>query len=166
MKKLPVMSQTDNLRSIDLLFSNPVLLSAVFSWGLAQFIKVVINLVRGRPEGAGSTFVQFLWKTGGMPSSHSSAIVAVTTAVGFTEGLNSSLFAVMLVMTVIVIRDALGVRHSSGVQARALNLLGSQLKKKKIAEFKLVKEVNGHTFPEVAVGIILGFFIAVAFCNL
>jgi len=166
MKKLFRMSQTDNLRSIDLLFSNPVLLSALFSWGLAQFIKVVITLVRGRPEGVGGTFVMFLWKTGGMPSSHSSAIVAVTTAVGFIDGLKSSLFAVMAVLTVIIIRDALGVRHSAGVQARALNQLGIQLKRKKIAEFKLVKEVNGHTFPEVAVGAMLGFFIAVAFCKL
>jgi len=166
MKKLMRMPQTESMNSIDLLFSNPVFLSALFSWGIAQFIKVVINLIRGKPEGLGGTFLVFLWKTGGMPSSHSSAVVAVTTAVGFVEGLNSSLFAVMAVMTVVIIRDALGVRFAAGTQARAINFLGTQLRKKKLVEFKPVKEVNGHTFPEVAVGVILGFFIAVAFCNL
>lgn len=141
-------------------------MSAVFSWGIAQLIKVIINFSRGNSAGAGRSFLHFLWGTGGMPSSHSSAIVAVTTSVALLEGLGSHLFAALLVMTIIVIRDALGVRHSTGIQARALNQLGHQLKRKLSLDYRTVKEVNGHTFPEVAVGAILGFFSALAFCLL
>ena len=150
-----------------MLFSNTVFLSAVFSWGMAQLIKVIINLCKGKKrDGIGPSVGLFLWKTGGMPSSHSSAIVGTTTAIGFTEGLQSSIFVLAFVMTIVVIRDAMGVRHSTGLQAKAINNIGLKLNKSLNYNLKTVKEVNGHTFPEVAVGIILGFFIAVAFCNL
>ncbi len=166
MKKLREMSQTEQLTSIDRLLSNPVFLSAVFSWGIAQLIKVIINIIRGKPSGMGGAVILFLWKTGGMPSSHTSAIIGVTTAIGFVEGVESSIFVLSLVLAIVVIRDALGVRHSTGIQAKAINKIGIQLKRNLNIDMDTVKEVNGHTLPEVAVGIILGFFIAVGFCNL
>jgi acid phosphatase family membrane protein YuiD len=55
------------------------------------------------------------------------------------------------------------VRRSSGLQARALNSLGSQLGQKGDLEYHPVKEVHGHTPMEVVVGALLGFFIAAAF---
>ena len=160
------MTQVNNLHSLDALFGNRVFMSALISWGIAQLIKVVINLIRGNSDGAGKNFIHFLWGTGGMPSSHSSAIVAVTTSVGFIEGIGSVLFACLLVISIIIIRDALGVRFSAGMQAKSLNHLGHQLKKSYSMDYTPVKEVNGHTFPEVAVGVILGFFIALAVCTL
>jgi len=63
----------------------------------------------------------------------------------------------------IIIRDALGVRRSSGIQARVLNLLGRQTSEKLKIEFHPVKEVNGHSPLEVAVGALLGITIAAAF---
>jgi len=109
---------------------------------------------------------RFFWKTGGMPSSHSAAVTSLTTSVGLIEGFNSTLFIITLVFALIVIRDALGVRRAAGSQAKALNTMGKQLQSKLKIPFKMVKEISGHTVPEVSIGIILGFFIAVAFCNL
>ncbi|MBI9103458.1 MAG: divergent PAP2 family protein [Spirochaetales bacterium] len=160
------MSETEYFSTIDRLSSNPVFMSALFSWAIAQLIKVIINIIRGKSEGMGASVILFLWKTGGMPSSHSSAIVGATTAIGFVNGVESSIFVLAFVMTIVVIRDALGVRRSTGVQAKAINYIGFKLNKSLNFNITSVKEVNGHTFPEVAVGIILGFFIAVAFCNL
>jgi uncharacterized protein len=148
------------------LLTNPIFLSGFFSWMMAQTLKVLVNLFRGKPQGFEGFFLEFLWKTGGMPSSHSAAVVALTTAVGFIEGIGSTVFMVSLGFTLIVIRDALGVRRASGLQARVLNNLIREYNHETGKTLKLVKEVHGHTFPEVTVGVILGFFIAVAFCRL
>jgi len=64
---------------------------------------------------------------------------------------------------ILIIRDALGVRRSAGVQARALNSLSKELHDRLGTEFQPVKVISGHTPAEVAVGAGLGFFIALAF---
>jgi acid phosphatase family membrane protein YuiD len=69
-------------------------------------------------------------------------------------------------LALIVIRDAMGVRRSSGIQARTLNLLGKELTNRFGVAFHPVKEVQGHSPAQVAVGGLLGFFIALAFCTL
>ena len=64
----------------------------------------------------------------------------------------------------IVIRDAFGVRRSSGIQAQQLNKIGRELSEKKVIdEYNSIKEVNGHTPKEVLCGCILGFYIGLAF---
>ena len=101
-----------------------------------------------------------------MPSSHSSVVAALATSIGFIEGVRSSLFMAMIFYGLLTVRDALGVRRAAGSQAKILNQLGRDIKKKLDLSFRPVKEIHGHTFSEVIVGILLGFFIAVAFCNL
>jgi acid phosphatase family membrane protein YuiD len=66
----------------------------------------------------------------------------------------------------ITFRDALGVRRAAGMQARAINQLLRSLARDRKHRVKPVKEIHGHTGPEVIVGALLGFFIAVAFCSL
>lgn len=87
----------------------------------------------------------------------------MATAVGFEYGSGDPLFSISLVFSLLVIRDALGVRRAAGVQAQSLNKLGTELNRRYGIEFSPVREVNGHTVSEVSVGILLGFFIAVAF---
>lgn len=148
------------------LFRNPVFLSAVFSLLTAQFIKAIINLFRYRSTSLGDVLVTFIWKTGGMPSSHSSLAVSLATAIALTEGPDSTIFILALFFALVVIRDAMGVRRSAGLQARALNQLGRDLSGRLGLIFHPVKEVQGHSPAQVAVGALLGFFIALAFCTL
>ena len=145
------------------LVSGPVFLSAFFSWFVAQFIKTVIDIARNRSRTSADVVTTMFWKTGGMPSSHSSLVTALATSIGFVWGTNSPIFTLSLFYGVLIIRDALGVRRSAGVQARVLNQLGADLKKQFGITYRPVKEVSGHTPTEVAVGVALGFFIAVAF---
>jgi acid phosphatase family membrane protein YuiD len=63
-------------------------------------------------------------------------------------------------------RDAMGVRRSSGLQARSLNTFGKTIAEKLDIEFKPVKEIHGHKPLEVAVGALLGVFIAAAYAFL
>ena len=143
--------------------SSPVFLSAFFSWFIAQLLKSVIDVVRNRSRGTRDIAETLLWKTGGMPSSHSSLVTALATSIGFRYGLANPLFSLALFYGMLIIRDALGVRRAAGLQAQALNRLGLELQRRHGIEFTLVKEVNGHTPSEVSVGVLLGFFIAVAF---
>ena len=104
-----------------------------------------------------------LWRTGGMPSSHSALVAALSTTIGFRSGFYSDIFIFSACFFFVTIRDALGVRRASGIQARKLNEIGKSLEEKQIHDYQQIKEVQGHTPLEVFVGVLLGFFIGVAF---
>lgn len=143
--------------------SSRIFLSALFSWFLAQIIKVAVETIRGEHRGSRDVINTLVWRTGGMPSSHSSLVTGLATAIGFTHGTSSPLFTLALFYGMLTIRDALGVRRSAGAQAQELNRIGEQLKRDYRIEFTPVKEINGHTPAEVAVGVLLGFFLGMAF---
>jgi hypothetical protein len=142
---------------------NPVFLSAFSSLFITQLIKAFISLLRTRARSLREIFITLLWRTGGMPSSHAALCVSLSTAIGFREGFNSSVFVLSFFFCLVVIRDALGVRRSAGLIARSLNQLGRDLGPRLGMEFNPIKEVNGHTPTEVFVGCLLGFSIALAF---
>lgn len=98
-----------------------------------------------------------------MPSSHSSLVTGLATTIGVLHGAQSAIFVLSLFYGVLIIRDALGVRRSAGVQAKELNRIGHDLSQRFDFEFEPVKEVSGHTPSEVFVGVLLGFFIGLAF---
>ncbi|MBU0928833.1 MAG: divergent PAP2 family protein [Spirochaetes bacterium] len=145
---------------------NDVFLSAAMSLFMAQFAKALIVLLTNRKAGIREIFSTLLWKTGGMPSSHSALVISITTSIGFSSGLSSDVFALSFFFALVVIRDAMGVRRAAGMQAKALNSLGMRISKRFHIPFKTVKEIHGHTFPQVVAGSLMGFFIALAVSTL
>ena len=108
-----------------------------------------------------------IWRTGGMPSSHSALVTSLCTTIGFRHGIQSDMFIFALCFFLVVIRDAFGVRRSSGIQAKKINELGKELSEKDVIKsYKPMKEVNGHTPMEVLCGCLLGFFVGLSFCLL
>ena len=149
------------------LISSPIFLSALTAWFFAQFIKALISVIRSRSKvGKRDLLTTMIWTTGGMPSSHSAVVSALTTAVGFKVGFDSPLFMVSLFFSAMAIRDALGVRQAAGNQARALNQIMEDMNSRWKTAHKPVKEIHGHKGSEVVVGCLLGIFLATAFCNL
>ncbi|HAW85165.1 MAG: hypothetical protein A2087_08410 [Spirochaetes bacterium GWD1_61_31] len=148
------------------LLRQPVFLSAITSWFVAQFAKALISLLRHPSGSFKEVLVTLFWKTGGMPSSHSALSVAITTSIAYTSGMLSDIFVLSFFFTMVVIRDAVGVRRAAGLQARAINQLGTELAKHCSTPFTPVKEVHGHTMPQIIVGGLMGFFIALAVCTL
>jgi acid phosphatase family membrane protein YuiD len=144
-------------------FENPVFLSAISSWFLAQLVKSCILVLRPNRHPGRGVIKTFLWETGGMPSSHAALVTAMALAVALRDGFASDLFVVSFFFAMVVIRDAMGVRRSSGLQSKTLNVLGKQAAEKMGIEYQPVKEVYGHTPLEVAVGSLLGLFIACAY---
>ena len=145
------------------LFMNKIFLSTVFSICVAQVLKLVFYLLTTKKRKKRDAIETMIWRTGGMPSSHSAAVCALATSVGINEGIDSNLFVFCLVFALVVLRDSVGVRRTAGLQAKALNNLGKQSAKLTGLEFRPVKEIHGHTPLEVLVGSFLGIIIAICF---
>jgi acid phosphatase family membrane protein YuiD len=140
---------------MDLLRFSPWLTVASAAWVLAQVIKVALHTAVNRKFD-----VSRLIDTGGMPSSHTAFVCALSTSIGWTEGTRSALFAVTLCFSLIVIYDATNLRRNAGHQAQLLNELVVQLLHGKILHekftFRKLRELLGHTPAEVFVGGVLG----------
>ena len=135
------------------LLDNQVLVSSVIGWTVAQVLKTLIDFAMNR-----SFHVERLTGSGGMPSSHSATVCALTTSAGICYGVGSFEFAVSFVMAMVVMYDAVGVRRETGKQAKLLNwIMSSEPFKQKLNE---LNAYVGHTPLQVIAGAILGIGIA------
>ncbi len=143
-----------------LIFGNRLLDVAAISCFLAQFYKVFSPLLRGE-----SIQWRRLFQTGGMPSSHASTVVSLSTGVFLLKGASSMEFAISMVFMGIVLYDATGIRRQAGKHAKALNTLVDNIEKRDGIEIisEEFKEFLGHTPLEVLVGSILGIVIGLLF---
>lgn len=141
----------------DGIINNKVFIACFLAWFLAQLIKVILTYFFDNRFDV-SRFVG----SGGMPSSHTSFVTSLATAVGLVAGYDSSEFALSLVLALVVMYDAAGVRRSVGKQAQILNAIIDDFQKHKkdpLNEERL-KELIGHTPIEVFAGAILGIIVA------
>jgi hypothetical protein len=91
---------------------------------------------------------EMLYQLGAFPSTHATSVTSLTTVILIVQGV-SPLFIVTLVFSIIVIRDALGVRKAVEKQAKILN------KKLKANLYENI----GHTPLDIIGGIILGIIV-------
>ena len=142
------------------LFGNKILISAVLGWFFAELIKIIINCFQAR--SLKNIKFSNLFASGGMPSSHSAAVCALSTAIAIMHGVCSPYFAIAATFSGIIMYDAGGVRKEAGEQAKALNMIMRDLfSGNSDYTHKAFKELIGHTKTQVFVGALLG--IAVAF---
>ena len=141
------------------LWSNGPLRCGFFSWAVAQFFKVLINLWLNKKLDWRRCFGM-----GGMPSSHTALVISLVISIGVHEGVQSSMFAVALALAAVVIYDALGVRRETGRQSEVLNQIITHVlvEGKPITE-KQLKELVGHTPLEVLGGLIVGITVTLIF---
>ena len=133
------------------------LATAIIGWFLAQLIKVILVLIKNKKID----FSRFVG-SGGMPSSHSAIVTALSTAICITDGYRSSSFALSVVLALIVMYDAAGVRRAAGQQAKILNRIVDEWSKSSFSENeKKLKELLGHSPKEVFAGAILGIIIGI-----
>jgi len=149
--------------AIKSLCENIIFLSTVTSLFTAQVLKMSIYLLTHKNKKKWDVVETMIWRTGGMPSSHSAVVCSLATSAGISEGVASNFFVFCLVFAMVVLRDSVGVRRAAGLQARALNNLGKQSAEKTGLVFRSVKEIQGHTPLEVFVGATLGVLIAAIF---
>ena len=138
---------------------NYVLVTAVISSLLAQFTKVILNLII-----LGKFIPERLWGAGGMPSAHSATVCALLVVTGRYCGTGSTEFALALVLAIIVMYDAMGVRRETGEQAKILNRMLSEWMDRESDAMpflgdKKLKEMVGHTPIQVLTGAIFGIAV-------
>ena len=152
------LSESD--QQLKILFENKIFLSSISSLFLAQLLKSILYILNRRKKKSRELIEILIWRTGGMPSSHAALVSSVCTSIAFVRGIASDLFIFSFWFALVVLRDAMGVRRSAGLLAKALNNLGKQTAEKTGLEFHSVKEIQGHTPLEVVVGASLGIIIA------
>jgi hypothetical protein len=145
---------------MEALLENRILWVTLLAAGLAQLLKwIEVALSQHRLD------FRRLFETGGMPSSHSAAVAALTTGLGMKYGLQSPFFTISVVFAVIVIYDATGIRRAAGEHAEVLNELVDELNHLLRDGFRSqnLKTLLGHTYPQALVGIVLGIVLALIF---
>ncbi len=132
------------------------LFCGLISASIAQLIKVITYLYTHKKIN-----FKIFTTTGGMPSSHTAGVIALSTSVALIEGLSSIVFAVSLGFSLVIMQDAAGLRRAAGKTAATLNRLVDEFvqKNQEVKPYAALKELLGHTPLEVFCGMVLGIII-------
>ena len=95
---------------------NKYIIVPMFVWLGIQIFKTVWDLIKERKFN-----FKRLLGAGGMPSSHSAVVCSLATLIGRDQGFDSAIFGLSVIMALVVMYDAAGVRRAAGKQAKILN---------------------------------------------
>lgn len=153
---------------------NVCLIIAVISWVSAQLLKTLFYAIKMRTFNP-----ERIFGAGGMPSAHSATVCSLAITISRVEGINSPTFALSMVLAMVVMYDATGVRRAAGLQAKELNRIRKivdEMDEEQLDELDNavdeatekheeveLKEFLGHTPFEVLCGALLGILIGMAF---
>jgi len=132
-----------------------ICIAALLSGLIAQVLKVVILLIRTRRLN-----LLVFFDNGGMPSSHTSLVTTLTAGVAAYTGVQSAIFSVTLIFSMYFVFEAAGLRQEVGNQARVLNDIVDEMRHTHHLDRSRLKELVGHTWGEVAGGLVLGLAVA------
>ncbi len=134
---------------------NHVLIAGLVAWSLAQLMKVPLEYLRTHRWNWA-----LLIAPGGMPSSHTALMVGISHAIGLFDGYNTSLFALSVAVSMVVIYDATNIRRQAGKHAELINAMIRDMAAGHPLKEEQLREVLGHTPLEVMGGFLLGIVIA------
>lgn len=136
------------------IITNKYIYVPFFTWVFIQCFKVVWDLITTKKLN-----FKRIMGAGGMPSSHSAIVMAITVLLGRDVGFDSSIFAMSLIFSCVVMYDAAGVRRAAGKQAKLLNQLVETPGLSGIQVSEKLVEVLGHTPIQVVVGAAIGVIV-------
>ncbi len=137
---------------------SPVAASLLIAVGVqlaCQVYKCIFYSIRDRKLS-----LSYFLSTGGMPSSHSAFVTALTASVGLWGGFATETFAVSFVFSAIVIYDSYRLRGAVEKHAKVLKKMAERIPG---VDASGVSEMVGHSPLEILVGIIVGGGAAVLF---
>ena len=82
----------------------------ILAWAIAQGIKFVITYWDEKKID-----MTKFWSSGGMPSSHSALVMALSVAVGRSVGFDSPIFAISIMFGMVVMYDAVGAEQPKNI---------------------------------------------------
>ena len=141
--------------AITSIFHNQALIAGLLAWALAQIIKVPYEFIFTRRLNW-----SLLLRAGGMPSSHSALVIGITHAVGLFHGFDQPEFAISVMVAMVVVYDATGIRRQAGLHAALINAMIDDLATGHPLKGEQLREVLGHTPLEALAGVVLGLVVA------
>lgn len=129
-----------------------IVIVAGFTGFTAQTLKFVVK----KFSKSRNKDVHNMWSYSGIPSSHTALVAGLATAVGFADGINTSVFAVTFILGLLIIRDALGLRNYVNKSLQDIHHLVTFLPDSQQKEFEQLHIRVGHTRAEVFAGAITG----------
>ena len=145
------------------IINNDVLIVSLAAGLIAQITKIVINAIVTKKFD-----IERLVGDGGMPSGHSATVTAMALMTGFRCGFSSPVFGLAMVLAIIVMHDATGVRQEAGKHARSIIEL-TEIFNEYIAEdddelkLEKLKTLVGHTPLQVVCGAGVGIVVVVLY---
>ena len=153
----------DAMQILKDILSNHIIIAPIIAWAVSQIMKTITYVVVEK---------EFVFKRiisdGGMPSAHSATVVALAGMCGWTQGFDSALFAMAMILAIVIMRDAVGVRRESGVNASAIKQLADKSNKEldegeEPIETNKLKVLVGHTPLQVACGCVIGIIVCIVY---
>ncbi|MFA6296539.1 MAG: divergent PAP2 family protein [Patescibacteria group bacterium] len=140
-----------------------VLIIALASGVVVQIIKACIMSWQNKEIFN----FHYLSRYGGMPSTHSAFLASLSSAVFLEDGFASTSFAICLIFSIIIIRDAFGFRMLLENQGKTLKKMIDNNEKefKEIEKYDRYKTLGlrvGHTLPEIIVGTMIGILVTLS----
>lgn len=145
------------------ILSNHVILAPIIAWAVSQILKTITYLIVEK---------KFVFKRiisdGGMPSAHSATVISLAVMCGWTQGFDSAAFAIAMILAVVIMRDAVGVRRESGINASAIKQLADRSNKEledgeAPIETNKLKVLVGHTPLQVVCGCVVGITVCILY---
>ncbi len=118
---------------------------------LSQTIKLITN------KNVKLSAINVIGKYGGMPSSHTAYVSSLGLLIFMKDGLESTTFAIWLLFSVIVIRNALGLRQEVSRHSTAIESIANTTK----TTIPTLTHRMGHKPIEVIVGSLFGLIITI-----
>lgn len=148
---------------LDIIRDKPFLV-AILAASFAQAIKVLTFLLLEKRVNY-RRFVQ----SDGTPNMHSSAMTALTLAVGFKDGFMSPLFALSLCLSSLIFVNTVGVKNDASRHAELVDLILDRFSRQKNGKrrakgarerYKKIADRVRYAPIEVLVGIAFGVVVA------
>ena len=146
------------------IFQNPVFIATLVASFLAQILKLPLSFLHTKEWD-----LSLLFSTGGMPSSHSAVVTTAAVGIGHYAGFDTPLFGLAFAIASVVIYDATNIRRQAGFHAQQINRIILEMfsgEAKPAEDFKVLREVLGHSPAEALGGIILGVLVNIVFWQL
>ena len=96
------------MNTFEKFITNKYIYIPILLWFGIQLFKLIYDLVTTKKFN----FKRILG-AGGMPSSHSAVVTSITTLIGKNQGVDSPIFALSLIVALVVMYDACGVRRAA-----------------------------------------------------
>lgn len=151
------------MRFFEEIIKNHMLWASIIAWGVSQLFKIITILMIEKRFDPSRIFGD-----GGMPSGHSATVTCLAAMCGWSMGFNSVSFAIAMIVAVIVMHDAMGVRREAGKQAASIKELAEAVNNAFLGENSEIRTENlkvlvGHTPLQVALGALTGIVVATAY---